>query len=68
MNETIFEYCPFCDTEVELKPISSVQLCPNCGKLILPCNLCDHDNCDCGNCLLSSIRNEIELKYTQDNI
>lgn len=42
---TCFEYCPHCDTEVELKTEFKMQVCPNCGKPIAPCNLC------CGICL-----------------
>lgn len=35
-----YEYCPHCETEVELSNEFKVQICPNCGKHIVPCNLC----------------------------
>ena len=43
MNKT-YELCPYCDTEVELKNEFKAQLCPNCGRLILPCSICEHTN------------------------
>ena len=43
MNKT-YELCPYCDTEVELKHEFKAQLCPNCGRLILPCSICEHVN------------------------
>lgn len=70
MNEFIFnngepitEYCPHCENEVDLRPVFSVQVCPSCGELILPCNLCDHDNCNCANCPLEDIRLDILAKH-----
>ena len=38
----IVEVCPFCMHEVELEnPVKfNRQPCPNCKKMILPCNLC----------------------------
>ena len=41
------EWCPHCDTEVELKGKLEVQPCPNCGEMIYPCNLCLHCTKDC---------------------
>jgi predicted RNA-binding Zn-ribbon protein involved in translation (DUF1610 family) len=58
-GEPITEMCPHCEREVELQPVFSVQVCPMCGELILPCNLCDHDNCDCANCALENIKLDI---------
>jgi predicted RNA-binding Zn-ribbon protein involved in translation (DUF1610 family) len=60
-NQPIDEMCPFCEREVKLKPVFSVQICPYCGELILPCNLCDHNTCDCANCPLEEIRLDIEI-------
>ena len=37
---TTSEYCPYCDTIVELKPELKVQTCPNCGKRIVTCSMC----------------------------
>ena len=59
----IDEMCPHCTSEVQLKPVFSVQVCPECGELILPCNLCDHDTCNCAHCPLEQIRNDIEKRY-----
>jgi hypothetical protein len=59
-NQPIDEMCPCCEQEVQLKPVFSVQVCPCCGELILPCNLCDHDTCDCAHCPLEQIRLDIQ--------
>lgn len=47
-----WELCPYCEQEVYLKdPIKKVyQACPNCGKMILPCSLCDEDEISCEAC------------------
>lgn len=34
------EWCAECDEEVELETKFEMQVCPNCGKPIAPCNLC----------------------------
>ena len=44
----------------------SMMVCPNCGELILPCALCDHDKCDCANCPLEAIKKDILSKYTKE--
>lgn len=49
MANTIYEYCPYCEDEVELKWNFDVQICPNCGRPIVPCSLCE--GCK-GNCPL----------------
>ncbi|MBO7235162.1 MAG: zinc-ribbon domain-containing protein [Alistipes sp.] len=36
----IYEYCPHCENEVELSNRFEVQICPKCGRPILPCSLC----------------------------
>lgn len=47
-NDVTFEMCPECDTEVELKgaKLKTPIKCPNCGKYIMPCNLCYERDCD----------------------
>ena len=40
------EYCPHCDAEVEIANKFIPQVCPNCGEIILPCNMCF----DCKDC------------------
>lgn len=43
------EWCPHCDSCVNLCGELKVQKCPNCGKWIVPCSLCPLTNCstDC---------------------
>ena len=50
-EKTVTELCPFCEEEVELKAIKYIpQKCPNCGKLIKACSLCDLDKENCTAC------------------
>ncbi len=52
---TTSEYCPHCDTVVELDAELKVQTCPNCGKRIVACSMClacDSDKNYCTNCCL----------------
>lgn len=36
-----YELCPECENEVVLENGFAVQTCPECGKPILPCSICD---------------------------
>lgn len=47
MKNTIYEYCPYCEDEVELQWNFDVQICPNCGRPIVPCSLCKGCKSDC---------------------
>ena len=47
-----FEMCPHCEGESIMKAEFRSQHCTECGKLILPCHLCDCDYCNCGECPL----------------
>ena len=49
MKKFIFEICPECDTEVELRgaKLKTPMKCPNCGKYIMPCSLCYEKGCGC---------------------
>ena len=49
---SVTEWCPNCEEEAKLKAIFKVQICPNCGKPIKPCALCDMDKVDCSKCPL----------------
>lgn len=60
-DDTLVEYCPHCEQEVDLHFSFAIQRCPNCGKLIAPCNLCNHNLCDCANCPLAKLT--AKLKY-----
>lgn len=59
----VYEYCPHCEEEVELNNEFKVQICPNCGHAIVPCNICPLDDC-CSNCPLDALcrqkNNEID--------
>lgn len=50
-DEEVYEYCPYCEDEVKLDNEFKVQICPNCGHAIVPCNICPLDDC-CSNCPL----------------
>jgi hypothetical protein len=39
--DKIYEMCPHCENEVLLDFIFDVQICPSCGRPILPCSLCE---------------------------
>lgn len=39
------EWCPYCDTEVELEHDLKVQRCPSCGHWIVPCSICPLTKC-----------------------
>lgn len=49
-EDKVYELCPFCSQEVELKNAKKcvAQECPVCKKPILPCNLCDSCDNACG--------------------
>ena len=40
------ELCPECETEVEI-PAYRKSLCPNCGKEIIPCSMCNECHSPC---------------------
>lgn len=50
LEETTWEMCPECEEEVELEMVLKMQVCPNCGKPIAPCSICDHNLVDCSKC------------------
>jgi DNA-directed RNA polymerase subunit RPC12/RpoP len=50
-NQTVSEWCPHCENEVELEQRFESQSCPNCRIKILPCAQCLTQ--DCGNCPLT---------------
>lgn len=54
------ESCPHCGATVELEYMFYAQPCPECGEMMLPCNICPHmdsDNYDpdmCNHCPIES--------------
>lgn len=38
--DEIEEYCGHCEEYVHIKDTLMVQICPNCGKAIVPCSIC----------------------------
>lgn len=64
-----YEYCPYCEYEVELRNELRMQRCPKCHKLIAPCTTCydifGEASPDCNNCLIGCNNEEKTLKkYT----
>lgn len=50
-NNKVVELCGYCCQEVEIDAVKcKLQKCPNCGKPIRACCLCDMDTCDCSEC------------------
>lgn len=39
------EWCPKCDSESIITMNFRVQTCSECGEDILPCSLCEDENC-----------------------
>ena len=44
-DDYIWEYCPHCDMEVKIPYELKVHICPNCGKHIVACKLCETRSC-----------------------
>ena len=51
--DTCWEFCHYCNNEVELKTKWEVQTCPICGHALAPCNLCYPYTTNCASCPLS---------------
>ena len=57
--DTCAEMCPYCENEVELELVMEIQICPACGKYIVPCAQCEHMNCStCRFAQISEMLNE----------
>lgn len=59
-DEVITEWCPLCNTEVELLNNFKPQICPNCKQRILPCSMCNQEAMDkakvgCNSCPLEPL-------------
>jgi hypothetical protein len=53
-DDKVYEYCPYCENDVVLENELKVQICPDCGHAIVPCNICPLDNC-CSKCPLDEL-------------
>jgi hypothetical protein len=63
IDDTIcFEWCQNCENEVILVNYFAPQICPSCGKIILPCNMCE--GC-VSNCPLADLKTYIEETNTE---
>ena len=57
------EYCSHCNNEVELVNEFKVQICPECGKFIVPCSICPFQPGKCSNnCPLEALCNQLNEK------
>jgi hypothetical protein len=76
-SDKSIEVCPFCEEEVELG--HSVENCPNCGKAIACCSMCDVISNDsvcvtslssCGGCVNASnfVLNSLVDKETTEEV
>lgn len=57
-----YELCPECEMQVQLKAALSIQVCPNCGKHIIACSMCEDMNCS--SCELIKLK---EIKYGKES-
>lgn len=46
-KRTVSEYCPHCQSEVEINATMRWHFCPVCGNPIMPCAMCDCDKTNC---------------------
>lgn len=47
-NDICYEWCPDCESESKIKNEFVIQRCEHCGRVILPCSLCETPKCyDC---------------------
>jgi predicted RNA-binding Zn-ribbon protein involved in translation (DUF1610 family) len=50
LMDTIWEWCPYCESEVKLPAVMGRYECPECGKKILTCTLCYEEGVNCADC------------------
>lgn len=60
----ITEWCSHCEQEVTISDEMTIQHCPNCNALIIPCSVCFWDYINCHDCKLAQI---CEEKNSQKN-
>jgi predicted RNA-binding Zn-ribbon protein involved in translation (DUF1610 family) len=61
MTSITYELCPECEKEVQLKAALSIQVCPNCGKHIIACSMCEDMNCS--SCELIKLKDKRYKRY-----
>ncbi len=54
-NNTTEEICPNCDATVELPAHLGIYECPECGKLIVACSMCDDSRVNCFKCKFAKL-------------
>lgn len=66
---TTEEYCSNCNSFVKLPSDFAVQICPECGGAIVPCNICplNDDERACANCPLAKYA-EIKDMYLRGDV
>lgn len=70
ITNNIDEYCPNCDSEVQLVNFFAPQRCPSCGDIQLPCCLCDECVSPCPLLALKAYLQErdIEIVFIDNKI
>lgn len=64
-NDYTYEMCPYCDKEVELPDTLGLYRCPSCGKWIVACSMCLHNE-DCKNCPLEKTAHDLNRNEEGD--
>lgn len=64
----VYELCPLCEEEVKLQAKSEVQRCPECGKWIAPCAMCDLDVVICSDCKIAQQADLLNEKEKSEKI
>ncbi len=54
---TTWEVCPECESEVVI-PAYRASRCPECGRRIIPCSMCDMEFMDCSRCMYGGNQDE----------
>lgn len=70
MNNTVAEYCPYCEGEAELEYKFVPQKCDICGHKLLPCAQCHqlHSVFGCGKCPFEIENIVIVKKYIGNSV
>ena len=66
-DRKIYEFCSYCGDEVMLENVFKLQRCPNCGRPIVPCSICPHNDCTT-QCKLSKTSDRLNKKFDESLI